>query len=480
MFRKSLLAAASLLCLAGSAAAQTTQNLVNQPPDGAGVGFLLTDGTALFQGNSNSDWWKLTPDATGSYVNGTWSQQASLPAGYSPYAFASAVLADGRLVIAGGEYNQNVFAFTNICAIYDPVANTWTEFPAPTGWGWIGDSPSSVLPNGDFLLGMKFTKAVAALNPATLTWKPYRHAGKQDFNAEEGWTLLPNGTVLTYDVKNSPESEIYTPHTESWAGAGSTVANLMSPPSVKSIPYGNGKVYHPPGEVGPGVLRPDGTVFATGGTHAGAQFGHTAIYTPPAGGTGIGTWAAGPNFQTGDDAGDSFAALLPTGNVLVESEIGRLYEFNGTTLTATKFDGNGGSLLVLPTGEVLVNGSFVYRAVGTVNPAWAPVIDTVPATLARGTTYAISGTQFNGMSQAESFGDEFQMSTNYPLVRIQNNTSGNVYYARTHGHSSMGVATGSLKVSTNFDVPANAAIGASTLVVVANGIASAPVAVTIE
>ena len=209
MFRKSLLAAAALLCLAGGAAAQTTQNLVNQPPDGAGVGFLLTDGTALFQGNSNSDWWKLTPDVTGSYVNGTWSKQASLPAGYSPYAFASAVLADGRVVIAGGEYNQGSFAFTNLCAIYDPVANTWTEFPAPTGWGWIGDSPSSVLPNGDFLLGMKFTKAMAALDPTTLTWRPYRHAGKQDFNAEEGWTLLPNGTVLTYDVKNSPESEIY-------------------------------------------------------------------------------------------------------------------------------------------------------------------------------------------------------------------------------------------------------------------------------
>ena len=43
--------------------------------------------------------------------------------------------------------------------------------------------------------------------------------------------------------------------------------------------------------------------------------------------------------------------------------------------------------------------------------------------------------------------------TNYPLVRITNNNTGHVFYARTHDHSSMGVATGNMAVSTNFDVP---------------------------
>jgi hypothetical protein len=43
----------------------------------------------------------------------------------------------------------------------------------------------------------------------------------------------------------------------------------------------------------------------------------------------------------------------------------------------------------------------------------------------------------------------------------------------------MGVATGATPVSTNFDVPAGAETGASTLVVVANGIASAAVAVAV-
>src|SRR5262249_60244081 len=87
---------------------------------------------------------------------------------------------------------------------------------------------------------------------------------------------------------------------------------------------------------------------------------------------------------------------------------------------------------------------------------------------------------FNGLSQAQAFGDELVGPTNYPLVRITNNASGHVVYAHTHDHSSMGVATGALPVSTHFDVPAQIEAGASTLVVVANGIASAPVSVTVS
>jgi hypothetical protein len=44
----------------------------------------------------------------------------------------------------------------------------------------------------------------------------------------------------------------------------------------------------------------------------------------------------------------------------------------------------------------------------------------------------------------------------------------------------MGVATGSKIVSTNFDVPTGIETGASTLVVVANGIPSAAVNITVN
>jgi hypothetical protein len=461
-----------------AAKAQTVVTLKNQPPDGAGIGFLLTDGRVLYQGGGETDWWTLTPDDKGQYVTGTWAQVGSLPPGYSPLYFASAVLPNGRLVITGGEYNFNNFVLTDQGAVFDPATNAWTNLKPPSGWGYTGDSPSVVLPNGGFLVGRKLDEKMAVLNPKTLTWSAVSSKGKQDFNAEEGWTLLPDGTVLTCDVKAAPNAERYSLALHRWSTLGNTPVALAGPPESGPITYPGG-TYTPPGEIGPAILRPNGTVFATGATPVGAQEGHTAIYTPGPGGA-AGTWAKGPDFSPGDDAGDSYAALLPSGNVLVEGSSGTLYEFNGKALTPTKFNGNGNSLLVLPTGELLIGGQEVYRAFGTPLPSWAPAITAYPKTIKTGATYKISGTQFNGLSQAEAFGDEDETTTNYPLVRITNTASGHVAYARTHDHSTMAVATGSATVFTFFDVPAALETGASTLQVVANGIPSTPVQVTVK
>ena len=168
---------------------------------------------------------------------------ASLQPGYVPDDFASAVLADGRVVITGGEYNNGQFALTNLGAVYDPIANTWTPLAAPPGWDFIGDSPSVVLPDGRFVVGRKLDMQVAALDPTTLTWTLLGSIGKSDFNAEEGWTLLPDGTVFTFDVLNAPNSEIYNPSTQTWQTAGSTIVDLHSPSPFGCLPYGpNGAV----------------------------------------------------------------------------------------------------------------------------------------------------------------------------------------------------------------------------------------------
>jgi hypothetical protein len=456
--------------------AQKLQYLVKQPPDGAGIGLQLTDGTVIFQGNAESDWWKLTPDKFGSYVNGTWSQIASLPSGYVPLYFASAVLADGRVIIEGGEYLNNVYTFTNLGAVYDPAKNKWTMQKPPTGWGFIGDSPSAVLPNGHFLLGSKFDKRVAELDPATLTWTNLSSAGKNDRNAEEGWTLLPDGSVLTYDVTKAPHSERYVSSKQEWISAGSTIVDLHSPTTINGcIPYGKNGCYYPPGEVGPGILQPDGTVLATGsGSNGGSGPGHTAIYDPT-----TNKWTVGPDFPNDDNAGDSYAVLLPNGRPLViGTQTGTLYEFDGKNLVPgpSAF----GSLMVLPTGQVIVGGRQVYTSSGTYNAAWAPSVTTYPHTVKRGSSYKISGKQFNGLSQAAAFGDEDETATNYPLVRITNKATHHVFYAKTHDHSTMAVATGNAIVSTHFDVPARTETGASSLVVVANGIPSKAVSITVN
>ena len=92
----------------------------------AGVTMLLTDGTVIVheeQDGGEQNWYKLTPDIFGSYVNGTWSQLSSIPAAlnYAPLYFGSQVIADGRVTVIGGELNFDTYVWTNQGAIYDPV-----------------------------------------------------------------------------------------------------------------------------------------------------------------------------------------------------------------------------------------------------------------------------------------------------------------------------------------------------------------------
>ncbi|MDB6086639.1 MAG: hypothetical protein JWN43_4520, partial [Gammaproteobacteria bacterium] len=262
-------AAAALASATSKASSSPWQLLKNQPPVldpvdcGPGNPLLLTDGTVMIQDAGCRDWWKLTPDRFGSYVNGTWTQVASTPAGYSPLYHSSAVLADGRVIIEGGEYNFLQPVWTNQGAIYDPRSNTWTSVDPPPGWSTIGDAQGVVLFDGTFMQANCCTKQTALLDTKTRTWTA-TGAGKFDPNDEEGWTLLPNGKVLAVDayVPISPfpyipmgkNSELYDPETGSWRSAGSTRVQLWD----SAAKCGGETVAS--FELGPGVLRRDGTV----------------------------------------------------------------------------------------------------------------------------------------------------------------------------------------------------------------------------
>jgi hypothetical protein len=484
--------------------------LKNQPPETGYLSLLLTDGSVMMQSaNDAGVFYNLMPALDGGYINGTWRRLASPPAGYAPADGVQVVLADGRVLFVGGEYNQNQFqlpfapsGLTNMSAIYDPVADSWTMIAPPPGVAYIGDSPSVVLPDGSFVFGRKLGRDMWRLDPVNLTWVSVPAAGKADDFAEEGWTLLPNGELFTIDVGTPPHAEHYDPIASQWYSDGNTPLGLTSPGTapggltygpaplvvVGGVTYGPGPTgtYFPPGEIGPAILLPDGRVFATGAAANGAV-AHTALYTPSATPAGAGSFTVGPDFQDGDDADDSSGALLPSGHVLIAAASGRFYEFDGAAMpvTGTLTNDSGNTvyfLLPLPNGQVLVTGGVtqVYAGAGSADPAWAPTLTAGPATVTRGSSYFISGTQFNGLSQAAAVGDELNAATNYPLVRITNATSGHVVYARTHGHSSMGVATGSTIVSTHFDVPVGAETGLSLLQVVANGIASPMVSLTVN
>lgn len=472
------LAIATLLSFAALATAQSWTALTHEPTVPMGTALLLTDGTVMAQqmqtsGYATGAWWRLTPDITGSYANGTWSQLASMPSGYAPLYYASAVLPDGRLVVEGGEYNNTSQSETNLGAIYNPATNSWTSISPPSGWSQIGDASSVVLPNGTMMIGNCCSNTQALLNASTLTWTT-TGSGKADSNSEEGWTLLPNNDVLTVDVWNGTESELYSQSTGKWTLAGSTGVTLP-----------NNSCH----EIGPAVLRPGGTVFATGGTN------NTAIYN-----YSTAQWSTGPAFPSGDGIDDGPGALLPDGNVLTQVASTsscyaaglHFYEFNGTSLNTAPLPPHAstdaayvGRMLVLPTGQILYTDGTtqveLYTPTGTYQSAWQPKITSVAATLTAGSlNNSISGTQFNGLSQGAMYGDNAQMATNYPLVRIKNNSTGHIFYVKTHNHSTMGVATGTTAVSTQFDIPGTIETGASTLVVVANGIPSSPANVTVQ
>ncbi|MGH9713939.1 MAG: hypothetical protein ACRD5M_11645 [Candidatus Acidiferrales bacterium] len=494
-----------------SAAVSSWTPLTNQPDfllDGASVPILLTDGTVLVQDAGFPDWWKLTPDQHGSYVNGTWTQIASLPATYSPLYHSTAVLPDARMIIEGGEYllsldqTQLVPTWTPQGAIYDPIANAWTQIAPPaffTGFGpfpqTIGDAQSVVLANGTYMQANCCTVEQALLNSKTLTWTQ-TGSGKFDINDEEGWTLLPNKKVLTVDayvpvgipyIPDGTNSEIYDPKSGSWSSASSTIQQLWD-----SNAACGGLTNNTTFEVGPMVLRPDGTVFATGSntcpdptTASGFASGHTAIYN-----SRNGKWTAGPDIPGGNNIADGPAALEPNGKVLMFASPGfgdapsAFFEWDGKNITAapgtpnTPGDGSFfGNMLVLPTGQILFtdfsNDIEIYTPQRGHMENTEPVVILAPIFLSRGKSYQTFGLRFNGVSQAAAYGDDIQGATNYPLVRITKLFTGHVQYSRTHDHSSMAVASNDL-VSTHFDVPANQELGLSKFEVVANGIASEP------
>jgi hypothetical protein len=483
----------------------------NAPPVSVGTMLLLTDGRVLVHSEPNcqgcignyNNWYTLTPDIKGSYINGTWKKVASLPSNYEPLFFGSAVLADGKVVIQGGEYNcpggTCSAVWQSLGAIYDPSANTWTATKAPTGSN-IGDAQSVVLPNGTWMLaeccaiafGNSTFPVYYTFNETTLSFTAKSNStdGKNDDFDEEGWNLLANGHVLTVDAYTSntvltgTNSETYNSTTNKWSTAGSTIVQLWD----SNCMLGGGSF-----EVGPAVLRPDGTVFYTGASDC--EAGHTAVYN-----SSTGKWTKGPDFPNSDAANDAPAALEINGNVVVEaspfsgtfSPPSNFYEWNGTKLNSFPAPPNAvntpsfvGHLLVLPNGQTVYTDYSTdvefLTSTGTFKSAWQPTIKSVSTTLTHGSkNNPISGTQFNGLSQANAYGDDFQDATNYPLVRITNIATGRVFYCKTHGHSTMGVATGSTTVSTKFDVPSGIETGASKLVVIANGIPSPSAAVTVK
>lgn len=260
-----------------------------------GAALLLTDGTVVVQEMKSfafgaiwptHRWWKLTPDQSGSYTNGSWSRLADSIV--ARRGFASGVLADGRVLVCGGEWNDATNGTgsaqeDNTCEIYDPVANSWSSVPSPPDptqpgavWQKIGDSPCAVLPDGTFLLGSNVWAFVSKFDPSNQSWTSM--AMRPDGSSgEESWVLMPDQTVVTVSCTGSaiPASMpwVYDIVGDSWtAGNTGNAANTLA----QTVILGPADSSFFP-EIGPALLRYDGTALFIGANQHTAKFSPIAV-----------------------------------------------------------------------------------------------------------------------------------------------------------------------------------------------------------
>ena len=244
-------------------ATPTTNPLVAATINAEGIGhmLLLPNGSVMAQGGSDRptpDWFRLTPDATGNYANGTWTQLASMSNGRLFYG--SVVMQDGRVMVLGGEYTS--FGSEDPTGeIYDPATNTWTPtapFPVPLFDPTIqsqnpppaqrfGDSTLQLMSDGTVLAASTTVPFVLPgsvfgttespafrYDPIANVWTQDAIPLNGDSANEEGWTKLGDGSILAVEVFGTHPGRAErlilgdSPADDHWVDAGQIPVNLFT------------------------------------------------------------------------------------------------------------------------------------------------------------------------------------------------------------------------------------------------------------
>jgi hypothetical protein len=452
--------------LVGIAAAQSWTS-VTPAPNLIGPMLQLRDGRVLAhsdQGGNANSWYILTPDSKGKYETGTWSGPYNMQSGYAPFFFSSAVLLDGKTIVAeGGEYNNGQGVWTTLGS-----QGTLTPFGSLS---WVANSPPNCC-----------TKQTAYRTAAnTWTAGPNVLAVRND---ESGWSTLPDGRVMMTDVQNnstcgsSKSSEYYDPADKTWH-CGPQLTQQLWQQSDQEL--GSNVVFYP------SANHPKGGTFQYGGNVVGTNILDTANFT----------WATGPTLNNMDQA-DGPGALEPNGLILEQVSPGlfqagcQFQEFDPVAGTLATTVNNAfcpadssyvGHLMILPTGQIASEDydtvAYLYNPKPGVVSGVAPTI--IPATnayLGGSKNNTLYGIQLNGLSENNFYGDDLQDATNYPLIRFTD-SSNNVWYGFTHDDSTHSMAPGTVSF-TKFDLNPAMPPGNYMMQVVTNGIGSNSVQVKIH
>ena len=281
------------------------------------------------------------PAASFSYSEGGWARIA----GPARFNHTATLLADGRVLVAGGcvkgVANGACTEPADTAELYDPATRTWAptpkmQTPVSAGLPGMASHTATLLKDGRVLV---IAGSGAQLyDPATGAWAP---TGSSAQKSQHSATLLPDGRVLRID-RLSGLPELYDPNAGTWASVGEQM------PAERlyhvATPLANGRVLVSGGRVAelfdpatatwtptavPEILRvystttplADGRVLLAGGIDASSQpTAVSEIFDPEATRDSArpeakGAWSAARSM--GAARFGHTATVLPNGKVLV-------------------------------------------------------------------------------------------------------------------------------------------------------------------
>jgi WD40 repeat protein len=337
-------------------------------------------------------------------ASGVWRATGGLT--IARYRHTTTLLPDGRVLAAGGTSGN-----PSSTELYDPVTGTWiTTGPLNTA---RNDPTATLLPNGSVLLaggyGASILSSAELYSPTSRVWTTTGAltAGRWYQTA----TLLSNGKVLLAGGSGAAShylasAELYDPITGKW-----TVTGALNTARYKHT----------------ATLLPSGMVLVAGGYgDSGGVLASAELYDPA-----IGAWAATGTLVAG--RAWHTATLLPNGKVLVaggNSPTAELYDPATGTWAATSSLITGRyfhTATLLPNGKVLVAGGSgsgllssaeVYDMSLGFSPAWQPQLASTMPPLSLGSSLALTGSGFRGVSEG-SGGNSQDSAADYPLMQLR-------------------------------------------------------------